>query len=216
MAVQDQVAFTLSRFEWTPPDLLVVAGTWHGVDRSDLSASAVLVLHAPGSTHRLEAVNTGLTRSRNWSARFIWHGDPRAVDRAELEVLNAWVVELPAGKPGQRRLGREILPVRKLDQPRPAAETVFLQSDVSALRAELVKAQDEVADTRDETERVRAHARQERMRHESDVARLHESLSELRQLTDGLLEECASRRRVPGWLKYWQRLRPQRSWSHLS
>ena len=64
-----------------------------------------------------------------------------------------------------------------------------MDSDVLAMHAALVKAQDEVAEARAETERVRAHARQERMRRQADVARLHESMHELRRLAEGSLEK---------------------------
>jgi hypothetical protein len=189
MAVEDEVAFSLSRFGWTPPNQVDVTGAWHGVERRDMLSSPVLVLHTPGRTHRLEAVDGDFTRTRHWSAAFIWQGDPESVDRAELEVGGAWVVELPAAGQGRRRLGRVVLPVRELERPGAGSEMVSADSDVLALHAALVEAQDELAEARDETERVSAHARQERMRRESDVARLQESMSELRQLAQRSFEK---------------------------
>ena len=199
MAATEQVSFTLLRFEWTPPDQLDVAGAWTGVDRSDLT-DATLVLYGRGGLHRLEAVRGVSQSSRNWSAGFAWSGDPAAIERAELVLGDSLVVELPSSnsKQARRRFGRMQLPVRELGEQRAVAarDAAPGDTDVLALHAAMVAAQDEVAEARDEharlkaeAERAREQARRERARRESDVARLQEEMKTLRRLAESSLEK---------------------------
>jgi len=197
MAVADQISFTLLRFEWTPPDRLDVVGAWTGVDKTDL-AEATLVLYGRGSVHRLEAVRGAFGSTRNWSAVFAWPGDPKSVERVELVVGSALVVELPSSnsKQARRRFGRTQLPVHELEQRSGPAGGQVADDDALAVHAVMVAAQDEAAEARAALSRLQAdvgrvhdQAERERLRRESDVARLQESMSTLRRLAENSLEK---------------------------
>ena len=209
MAITAQASFTLLRFEWTPPDRLDVAGTWFGVENGDLS-NATLILYGSRSVHRLEPVQGVSGHMRNWSAVFSWRGDPESVERAELVLGSALVVELPSSdsKQARRRFGRTRLAVRELEQQGAAASGPEVDGDVLAVHAAMVAAQEEAAEARDElarlqaeVERAREQAKRERARRESDAARLHEAMGTLRGLAeDSLQKEREATRRVSSQL----------------
>ena len=182
----DEVSFNLIRFNWTPPDRFDVAGAWTGVDKGGLS-SVVLVLHAPGSIHRLEPLRGPSNATRHWSAVFAWSGDPESVERAALVLGDSLVVELPFDNSKQLRRGfkRTRLPVRELQQETTAGAVPAADPDVLALHAAMVTAQDEAAKAISDAER----ATHERVQQEKEIARLRESMSSLRRLTETALEK---------------------------
>jgi chromosome segregation ATPase len=163
-----------------------VAGAWTGVDKGGLS-SVVLVLHAPGSIHRLEPLRGPSNATRHWSAVFAWSGNPESVERAALVLGDSLVVELPFDNSKQLRRGfkRTRLPVRELQQETTAGAVPAADSDVLALHAAMVTAQDEAAKAISDAER----ATHDRVRQEKEIARLRESMSSLRRLTETALEK---------------------------
>ena len=90
--------FTLERFDWQTPDRLVVAGHFAGLEAAD-GAAAVLRVWGAGADARLPAVPESVVRplqdGDRWSAEFAWQGPPVPIERAELEVDDELVVELP-------------------------------------------------------------------------------------------------------------------------
>ena len=132
MATTQQASFTLTLFE-SSGDRLCLDGRWTGVEGNAL-AHATLILHTARRVHRLEAVSGTFDRD-SWRADFAWRGDPELVERAELELGNTLVVELPSGpsNPARgRRFTRHRLPVQELEQPRAAVTGLPTMTTYSA------------------------------------------------------------------------------------
>jgi chromosome segregation ATPase len=191
MASTRQASFTLTRFESTLDNRIHLAGRWTGVEIDTLS-QATLILHTPYSVHRLEAVSSTFDMN-NWRAVFAWQGDLKWVERGELE-LGTRVVELPSDPTNLGRVRRFTatrLPVQELEQAGAVTDGPVEDDNVLALHAAMVAAQDEAAEARDERARLLAEARSareqaklEREQHESDVARLHDAMNNLRRLAE--------------------------------
>jgi hypothetical protein len=196
MATTQQASFTLTLFECSG-DRLRLGGRWTGVEENAVS-QATLILHTSHRVHRLEAVSGTFNRD-NWHVVFAWQGDPELVERAELELGKALVVELPSGpsNPGRgRRFTRNRLPVQELEQPRGASDGPADDDDVLGLHSAMVAAQEEAAKLRDERARLiadaqsaRQQAKHEREQRESDVVRLREAINSLRRLAEDALRK---------------------------
>ena len=90
--------FELRQFAWETPYRLLVSGTFDGLRDLPRDATAVLIVKAGGSVHRLPAVPDTVDRppgnGRIWQAQFAWQDPPVGFRAAELQ-LGDLVVDLP-------------------------------------------------------------------------------------------------------------------------
>jgi hypothetical protein len=172
--------FELRQFAWESPYRLLVSGTFDGLRDLPRDATAVLIVRAGGSVHRLPAVPDTVDRppgnGRIWQAQFAWQDPPVGFRAAELQ-LGDLVVDLPEPGARRRRERARRLPVRSAevrgdepeldatqiaDDPR-TAEDVDRDDAVPARggatvasHVELLAAQEEVREVRTQLQQVQA------------------------------------------------------------
>jgi hypothetical protein len=157
-----ELTFQLERFEWVASDRLELAGRWSGL-RGRRVAPPVLAFDADGRRHRLRAMPGGQLDER-WRATFAWDGEPVDIERAELEVGRALVVELP--RPRRRKSADR--PAEPLEERLAAA-----QAEAEAAREELAQLRADLNSAAEETEQALSAEREveDALRQELEAAR---------------------------------------------
>jgi hypothetical protein len=157
-----ELTFQLERFEWIASDRLELAGRWDGL-RGRRVAPPVLAFEADGRRNRLRAMPGGQLDER-WRATFAWDGPPVDIERAELEVGRALVVDLPA----PRRRKSADRPAEPLEERLATAE-----AEADAARAELALLRADLNTAAEETEQALSAEREveEGLRQELEAAR---------------------------------------------
>jgi hypothetical protein len=172
--------FELRQFAWETPYRLLVSGTFDGLRDLPSDTTAVLIVKAGGSVHRLPAVPDTVDgppgNGRIWHAQFAWQDPPVGFRAAELQ-LGDLVVDLPEPGVRRRRERPRRLPVRSaevrgaeperdttqtVDDPRTVEDgarddAVPAMGGASvASHVDLLAAQEEVREVRTQLEQVQA------------------------------------------------------------
>jgi predicted nucleic acid-binding Zn-ribbon protein len=112
--------FDLRQFMWETPYRLLVSGTFDGLRELPADATALLIVKAGQTEHRLPAVPGSVDRppgnGRIWHAQFAWQDPPVGFRAAQLQ-LGDLVVDLPEPGARRRRERPRRLPVRSADVP---------------------------------------------------------------------------------------------------
>jgi hypothetical protein len=185
--------FALERFAWEAPDRLEVSG-WLSRPLAEPADEPTLVVHCGDGAQRLEAVPDSYSWPPEdgpcWHAVFAWQNAPRPFDRAELDLGEDAIVELPEPSDERTELGDRMLPLRAgscaAPPPQPVewdgTERLQLEAELLAAREELFRAQavsdrmvQELARARDDLDAERAARAAEAQRFDDGLAHVQAS-----------------------------------------
>jgi hypothetical protein len=195
------LTFEVERFEWTAAGRLEVEGRWFGL-RGRRFLRPTLDVEVDGAAHRMLAVLEhkpwAADDGDDWTAAFVWHGDPVELAGAELTVAPNLAVELPPPAGPVRRAAKKSRRSRRVAATEPGDGDGAAPEVREARPPRLETLENAVAAGRAEVEQLKDELLRVSAGHAAEAERLRERLAAEQQAVRELREELEEAQKRAG------------------